>query len=459
MIIAFGLSAVTARTRSLVLVIAVATLGLGCGLSRGHVFQRHLADYQTLQDRKVQLTVEALNDGAYGTNSQLSFDAGQAEVNGQKLSGKLHISGFGLNAVMQGDEVQAFGKLRSGSGQYQGYISYAQLQLVRHHPSLVAQLRRRFAAGMQSALPEPQASFAMGLLIGQRSNLPASVKQDVLMVGLTHIIAVSGYNLTIMLQAARRALGHYSKRLTTWLSLGLIAAFLLMTGSSASIVRAAIVSVLSIWASYYGRTFRPLNLILIAAALTGWANPFYVWSDISWYLSFLAFHGVLVVAPLIAARFHHAWQRSILATVALESICAELMTLPIIIFSFGQLSLIGLLANVLVVALIPLAMLLCFIAGLAGMLILPVAGWFAWPAQLLLTYMLDTAHLLARIPGIFIQQLSLSTTKLVALYAITLAVTVVWWHKTKILESARITDKKSKLSGVSFERTQQMVND
>jgi len=122
------------------------------------------------------------------------------------------------------------------------------------------------------------------------------------MVGLTHIIAVSGYNLTIILHAGKRLLGKRSKRISTFLSLALIAVFLLLAGASASIVRAAIVSVLSIAAGYYGRTFKPLNLIVLAAAITAWANPVYVWSDVSWYLSFLAFYGVMVVSPLIQKR-------------------------------------------------------------------------------------------------------------------------------------------------------------
>lgn len=420
------------RRRSFLTAAVVLLAGLSLGVNRGMVYVQKLANYQALADQKVTISVRASNDGVYGSNSQLTFTGNDLQVtDGQKLAGNLYVSGFGLNAVFQGDEVQVTGKLRTGSGQYQAFMSYAQLKLIRHHPSLIGDLRRRFAAGMQTALPEPQASFALGLLIGQRSTLPTDVKQDLLMVGLTHIIAVSGYNLTIILQAARRLLGHYSKRISTGLSLGLIGVFLLLTGSSASIVRAAIVSGLSIWASYYGRQFRPLNLILIAAAITAWANPFYLWSDISWYLSFLAFYGVLVIAPLITARFHHAWQRSLMAGVALESVCAELMTIPIILFTFGQVSLIGLVANVLVVALIPLAMLLSFVAGLAGMIIPILAGWVAWPATMLLTYMLDTAHVLARIPGIFHQNIGLRIGQMLGMYALVPIVTFILTHKAK----------------------------
>lgn len=439
------------RQRNVVTAVSLLLLGFSLGGSRGAIYHQYLNINQQLTGQKITITARASNDGVYGTNSQLSFNAGSPQ-----LAGVIHVSGFGLTSVFQGDEVRVSGKLRPGSGQYQGYISYAQLTFLRHHPTVVADIRRRFTAGMQTALPEPQASFAMGLLVGQRSTLPETIKQDILMVGLTHIIAVSGYNLTIILRAGSRLLGTYSKRLGLLICLSLIAVFLLITGSSASIVRAAVVSVLSLWAGYYGRAFRPSNLILLAAAITAWINPFYVWSDVGWYLSFLAFYGVLVIAPLIASRFHHAWQRSILAGVALESICAELMATPFIVYTFGQLSLIGLPANVLVVALIPLAMLLSLIAGLAGMLVPAVAGWLAWPAQWLLTYMLDTAHILAQIPGVFRQQIGLPLRQMLALYGLLLLATLVLMHRKSRLR-VKITDKNQQ--GGQLERSQQMVND
>lgn len=447
----------TVRQKSFLTILSLLIVGLTFGELRGSAYMQRLADYRSLQGQKVTLHLQATTDGVYGTNSQISFDANHVVLDGTKLAGTVRVSGFGLNAVFQGDDVQVVGKLRQGSGQYQAFLSYGQLTFLHHHPSMISELRRRFVAGVQSSLPEPQASFALGLLIGQRSTLPASVKQDILAVGLTHIIAVSGYNLTIMLQASQRLLGRHSKRLSTLIAGLLLASFLLLAGASASIVRAAVVSVLSIWAGYYGRHFKPANLILLAAALTAWASPFYLWSDTGWYLSFLAFYGVLVVAPLMVTGFHRAWQRQLLGGVALESICAELMTIPLILFIFGQISLIGLPANLLVASLIPLAMLLCVIAGLAGMFVTGVVGWLAWPANILLTYMLDTAHVLAHIPGVFRQHLALAWWQMVACYTVVPVVTLMLTHRAN---HVKITDKNQVMQpGVTNVRTFEMVND
>lgn len=428
------------RRKTLITLLIVCLIGLALGLIRGGAVHRKLQADDYLVGQKVSLITHASSDAVYGYSSQLAFDAAHAQLaNGNQLTGDLQISGFGVNAVYEGDTVAVSGKLQLGRGRYSYRLNYAQLAVLRHHTSYIAVVKRKFTAGMQTALPEPLASFAMGLLIGQRSSLPTDVKQALLMVGLTHIIAVSGYNLTILLNASQRLFGKLSKRLSTATALILMSVFLLLTGFSASIVRAAVVSLLSIWATYYGRNFQPLNLILIAAAITAGAKPVYVWSDVSWYLSFLAFFGVLVLAPLIKRGWTQRWRQSLLAGIALESICAELMTLPFVLHTFGQMSLIGLPANVLVVTLIPLAMLLSLIAGLAGMFSWQFVGWLAWPAQLLLTYMLDVATRLSHLPHVFLQNLSCSLPAMVILYASLAVLTIVSWFK-KVSKNVTITD-------------------
>ncbi|HVW23128.1 MAG TPA: YebC/PmpR family DNA-binding transcriptional regulator [Candidatus Saccharimonadales bacterium] len=450
-----GVVAFLASRRPWLKVIAIVACGLALGSARGALYLAKLAQYQSLYGQSVTLLVHAANDAVYGTHSQLAFDADQIRFeDGQRLTGKLEVSGFGLNTVWQGDEIEVTGKLRPGYGSFQGDISFAKLSLVEHQPSLVATIRRKFDAGMQTALPEPLAPFALGLLIGQRATLPPEIKQNLLHVGLTHIIAVSGYNLTIILQASGGMLARFSKRLTTVLSFSLIGVFLLLAGSSASIVRAAIVSMLSIVAKYYGRSFKPLNLILLAAAATAWANPVYIWSDVSWYLSFLAFYGVLVVAPLLQKRWPWRGFKSLIGAVCLETICAEIMSWPYIVYTFGQMSWIGLPANVLVVTLVPLAMLLSLIAGLAGMLMAPLAGWLAWPARQLLNYMLDTARLLAGIPHVFIENLQLPLAGLVSFYGLALLIGLIIWGKTKGPKADTITDMSghSKWSTIKREK-------
>ena len=249
-------------------------------------------------------------------------------------------------------------------------------------------------------------------------------------MGLTHIIAVSGYNLTIIVQATRRSFGKRSKYQALWCAVGLLVGFLLITGFNAAIVRAALVSGLSLLAWYYGRTFKPLLLLALTAALTAGWYPLYLWSDIGWYLSFLAFYGVLVLAPLCLRRVYRRRSPSVVVQLLAESTAAQLMTLPLILYIFGQMSLVALLANLLVVPLVPLAMLLALTAGLSGMIITSLAGWFAWPARLLLTYILEVSAVLARIPHA-LTPLSIAAWQMIAMYICIAVWSLLMLHATR----------------------------
>lgn len=393
-----------------------------------------LAVNESLHYKKVVLVGKATEDAVYGKRSQLEFSLTKAEImtpERTSLVGGLTIRGFGEPAVYRGDIVQVEGALYPTRGNNLASISFANLRVLQRDGFWVNDLRRNFAAGMQSALPEPVASFGLGLLIGQRSTLPEATSDQLRHVGLTHIIAVSGYNLTIIVLACRRLLAKRSKFQATIACLALIGLFLLITGSSPPIVRAAIISVLTIAAWYYGRNIKALALLLVAGAITVIANPMYLWGNVSWYLSFLAFFGVLVLAPLITKRLMGDKEPHFLVGILLESLCASVLVLPYILFTFGQASLVSLPANLLVVPLIPLAMVFGLVAGLGGMLLPALSGWLAWPANWLLTYMLDVANIFSRIPHAFVENINFSALSMALSYALLATFCLILWLKTR----------------------------
>lgn len=415
--------------------ILVTLLGLGLGLWRGGAYMQHVYDLKELTGQKVTITAKATSDSIYSTRSQIEFTANDAKMTepaAKPLAGSFKISGFGLPMVYRGDKVQISGKLFPMRGSNQARIAYAKLSRLAADSSFIHKLTRKFNAGMQSALPEPESSFGLGLLIGQRNTLPADITAALTAVGLVHIVAVSGYNLTIIVRGVGRLkLGSKYQKLAV--SLALIGIFVLITGFSASIVRAAIVSVLSLWAWFYGRQIKPMVLISFAAAVTAMINPFYVWGDLGWYLSFLAFFGVLVIAPIISARLFNN-QPKLLTVVLLETLSAELMTLPLIMMTFSQLSVVALLANVLIVPLVPYAMLFAAAAGAAGAWLPQIAGWFALPARLLLTYMLDIVHILSKFPSALVHR-SISAIYMVGLYVLVLL--MAWAAHKKLSRTKR----------------------
>lgn len=432
---------VSFKISRLAVILSVALVGLTFGWWRGTMFIEQVIAYDSFYDQQVLIMGVAETDAVYSNNSQLTFDISEVKLTQPvqtSLVGRVKIEGFGALAVYRGDVVRVEGKLRRTLGSRQGRISFAQIEVLERSDSIIENTRHRFVSGMLSALPEPLGSFGLGLLVGQRNTLPRSVSEQLSVVGLTHIIAVSGYNLTILVRGTRRVFSKRSKYQSVVASIALLGVFLLFTGFSPSIVRAAIVSILSLLAWYYGRTFRPVLLLLLTAGLTAGWNPLYIWSDIGWYLSFLAFFGILVVAPLLVRRFQKFFRRQkSLRLLLLETMCAQLMTMPLIMYIFKEFSTVAILSNLLVAPLVPIAMLLALVAGVSGMLIPALAGWLALPAVLLLTYMLDIAALLARVPHALLSR-ELHLWQMLFLYGTFVVTSAILWRRSNMV-SAKIT--------------------
>jgi competence protein ComEC len=114
--------------------------------------------------------------------------------------------------------------------------------------------------------------------------------------------------------------------------------------------------------------------------------------------------------------------------VAIETIAAQLATLPLILFIFGNLSIISILANLMVVPLIPIAMLATLAAGVAGMLVPTLAGWIAVPANYLMSYMVQVIQILASLPWAQVP-LKLGVIEFVVLVASIIAAGIfLWWR-------------------------------
>ena len=401
LVLGIGLLAIGRGRRRFLFAVGCVVLGMGLGWWRGAVFRQQVLPYESLYSRNVTVQVTAKTDGTYATTSgNLGFDGGDVHVlspEDMKLPGVLKLETRGLPAVFRGDRVEVTGQLYPAGGSKQGSIKFASGRLLTRNLNWLEKTRLRFGSSMLTVLPEPQASFGLGLLVGQRNTLPESVSEQLSMVGLTHIIAVSGYNLTIIVRFMGKRWGR-SKYQTLVLSVFLITIFVLITGFSASIVRASIVSMLSLAAWYYGRAIKPMLILLLSGAITAGWYPVYVWSDIGWYLSFFAFFGVLIVAPLVTAYFWKGREPRGLMPLVIESASAQTMAAPIIMYIFKETSLIALPANMLIVPLVPLAMLLSAIGAAGGVLAPGLGPWLGWPAQILMGYMLQVVDLLSRLP-------------------------------------------------------------
>jgi competence protein ComEC len=424
-------SLLVVRRHKLIASLLLILLCFGFGWWRGAVFVHEIAVYDSLFNVQQTYQVTAAEDAFYNDSGQLSFTANNIVVNQDtSLHGTIAVGGRGVNAVYAGDRLQVTGSMRPARGIKQGRISFAQLSLEQRSSSLIYKLRRNFAAGLQNALPEPLASFGLGLLIGQRNTLNDTINEELITVGLIHIVAVSGYNLTVITRVSQRLFARFSRYQALVISLAIIGLFLMFTGSSPSIVRAAVVSVLGLAGWYYGRPVRPVLLLLLSAVLTAGLNPLYLWFSIGWYLSFTAFFGVLILSPLLQQHFIPKFlQNKPLTGVFSETFSAQICTLPIILLVFGRLSTISIIANLLVVPVVPFAMLASLFAGIGGMVGPWLATLVAWPAKLLLEYILSISSLLSRIPYAN-TPFELSVSGTVVLYGVIILVTLLLYRKS-----------------------------
>lgn len=229
-------------------------------------------------------------------------------------------------------------------------------------------LKRRVVASIQQILPEPEASFLLGLLIGVKDGLPAQLTESFRNTGTSHILAVSGYNVTQLINVGvlLLALILVPRRRSAALMAGAVIVFACIVGGDASVIRAAIMGCVGILATLYRRQYSGVRALLAAAALMLLINPLVLRHDVGFQLSFAAVWGLQALAPGLLG-FLPLSRRTGIGRIFGETLAATLATLPIVLFVFGRLPAVGLLANLLILPLIPWAMLFGVLAAVVGL--------------------------------------------------------------------------------------------
>lgn len=371
--------------------IALSAVVIGLGYGTAYIGLR--SEYFTFVGHVITLQGKIREDPSKTASGSTSLQLDSVVINGNSLTGSVYVSVRKITDVKRGDVVVVKGEVKEGFGNFPISISAPSLiSAVRPVPGDVGRVVRDWFAGeVREYIPEPQASLGIGFLTGQKSALPEDLSEALKIAGLTHIVVASGYNLTILVRMARRLFVRLSKYLAAVSSSVMIIAFMAVTGLSPSMTRAGLVSGLSLMAWYYGHKLHPFVLLPFAAAITVFINPSYVWGDLGWQLSFTAFAGVMIVAPLLQRYFFGEKEPGVLRQILGETVAAHIVTVPIIAISFGTVSNVAIIANLLVVPLVPLAMLLTFICGIWSIAAIPFAEIVAVPTAWLLGYMVHVA--------------------------------------------------------------------
>lgn len=376
------------------LVIVFAAGGL-LGFARGANHHVALMRYDDLIGNKVIVVGKLSGDAQDTSKGTTKLTLSDVRVDGKKYAGEVFVTTAGRVQVKRGDIVTLSGKVREGFATYPVAMSYAKLQKTERGPDIIRDIRDRFGDTVRHYVIDPMASLGLGFVVGQRSTLPDELDEQLKIVGLTHIVVASGYNLTILVRFMMRVFARHSRYLAFVGALLLTLAFVLFSGFSPSMNRAVVVTILSLLAWYIGRRFHPMYLLVYVAAGTAFFNPSYVWGDLGWYLSFFAFAGVLIVAPLLIARFYKKRQPTSFEQLVVETMSAEIMALPLIALSFSVIPVFGLVANVLVAPIIPFAMVLTAATGFVGMIVPIIGAVVAVPTTIVIAYVIAVVEWLA----------------------------------------------------------------
>lgn len=375
------------RTKARILIIAI--VAVLCGMFRfwisfqedsshirnytGYVqIQGCVADEIDVRADKVKYTVE------------VSLVRGAKDTSWQSAHGKVLVSAPRYPVYFYGDCFLVKGELQKPEKiedfYYDRYLARYSIYSVMYRAQILKvdeekrnifyeslyKIKSIFEEKLSKIFSEPYSSFMAGLILGSRSGIPEHLKINFNITGLTHIIAISGYNIALVITVIGMLFGFLRRRLKV-LACGIfIVVFVIAVGASASVVRAAIMGIISLIALWGGRQYFVIIALFAAAFFMNLWNPKILVYDAGFQLSFLATFGIVVFNEKLKIYLKKIPENFGLRDALVMTFSAQILALPIIIMQFGRLSIISPLANIFVIPLIPLAMAMGFFSVMLG---------------------------------------------------------------------------------------------
>jgi len=324
--------------------------------------------------------------------------------------------------VSYGDRVQITGTLKE-SGPFQtdlgrtfDYPKYLQVRGVQYIVSFadvqvlatdqgnqllfyLYQAKRYFIDTLEQAILSPQVDLGVGLLLGVKQALGDELETAFRQTGIIHIVVLSGYNVMLVVG--------FFWWLSSWvlplhgrIVFGLIGItlFALLVGLSATVVRASIMAAILLIGKLLGRTYDVLRALIFAAVVMVLINPYILLYDIGFQLSFMATLGLVLVLPQFESTLATKSTQLKFKDLFLATVVTQLFVLPLLMYHIGEVSVVSVIVNMLVLPMVPVAMMLTFITGVAGSIYVPLGALVGMVAYLPLQYIIVLAESFARLP-------------------------------------------------------------
>lgn len=358
-----------------------------------------------------------------------------------------------------GDHVSAYGILekpgRIERFQYDKYLSRYDIYSVMYRGSLqkspspspnpspfkktLYSLKSRFESQINRLYPEPHASFMAGLLTGSRRGIPDDLLEAFNTTGLTHIIAISGYNITIVIAIISSLLFWLPFKVRFFPAITAIIGFTIFVGASAAVIRAAIMGILGLIALQNGRTTTiRISILWTAFFMIAW-NPKILWYDVGFQLSFLAVIGLTELSTLLDGLFKRVPKTLALRESLQMTVAAQIAAVPLIIIVFERFSLIAPITNMLIAPALPLAMLFGAVGTLLSFVVFPLGQLVSYIGWICLEWIITIAYICNAIPFASIE-FDLPVWTLTLYYGALLI--VVSWKKSVESYELRVASKQ-----------------
>src|SRR3989344_1722670 len=325
------------------------------------------------------------------------------------------------NNYSYGDEVVFKGKLEkpqnfiTDQGKEFDYVNYLRkdgIFYVMNYPeikiisqgngnfikSILFSIKNKFLEKINLSIRSPENLLMGGLILGEKASFSEELRKSFIDTGTIHIVALSGYNITIVAEWFMKLFAFLPKNLGIGMGMFAIFLFIIMTGASSTALRAGIMATLVLVARATGRNYDVARALVLAGVFMILLNPFILVYDISFQLSFISTVAVIFFTPKIEKYF--LWVTTLFKLRDILSVtCAVyIFVLPFILYKMGNLSLVALPANILILPFIPFTMLLGFLTSFLGIIWYALAVPLGYVSYLMLHYELGVINFFANIP-------------------------------------------------------------
>lgn len=405
-----------------VLVMCVFLCSFCCGWLRAAAsFQP--SRFAVFENQKVIIDARIVSDIHKARQNMKSFDLLPVSGYSQKIS----VMTFRRDNYFYGQRVYAIGKLKipssSGSFDYKKYLQARGVYAEMFNPEIYVLSGPRAGVVYFSLrakhfiydkffarLPAERAALLVALIIGQKDMMSSDDVAKFNRAGVAHLIAVSGFILTMTLVFTERLKAYIGRMPAMILCLAIAVLYIIMADFASGVFRAAIMAGLYAASKIYGRQYSVIPSLAFTASILVFANPLIIRYDIGFMLSFLSILGIVLIAPLLQSALKFIPSKLGIRQIVAVTFAAQIITTPLTLYYFSQFSLVAPAANLMILPVVELCLALGYV------LCLPFAGFIAAKAvNAVLAYMLFIVGVLAK-PKFAAINLSISWKTMAAIY-------------------------------------------